>query len=283
MLTLPHILDALAIRLDSGAPPSPSSSFRAPRHDRTHRHRRPYPFRRRPLPRRDGGGEAAADRRHDQRLRRAAGRALRLPLDLSLRRRRRRRLAGPARPRHQHPRRRAYRRTPHHRRLRPAPARRRRHRLRRERVQHRAHGQVPDQVRRRRPCTSRTRSGRSAAATGPARRSSAQEEMVDRINAAADAKTDADFVVMARTDALAVEGLEARDRPRARLRRGGRGHDLPRSHDRALDVPQVRRRGQRADARQHHRVRRRRPSSLSRSFAPPKSRSASIRSRPSAR
>jgi len=35
-----------------------------------------------------------------------------------------------------------------------------------------------------------------------------KEEMTDRIKAAVDAKTDADFVVMARTDALAVEGLE---------------------------------------------------------------------------
>jgi methylisocitrate lyase len=33
-------------------------------------------------------------------------------------------------------------------------------------------------------------------------------EMVDRIKAAVDAKTDPDFVIMARTDALAVEGLE---------------------------------------------------------------------------
>src|SRR5476649_534046 len=36
-----------------------------------------------------------------------------------------------------------------------------------------------------------------------------QDEMVDRIKAAVDAKTDADFVVMARTDALSVEGLDA--------------------------------------------------------------------------
>src|SRR6266568_287575 len=35
-----------------------------------------------------------------------------------------------------------------------------------------------------------------------------KEEMVDRIKAAVDAKTDPDFIVMARTDALAVEGLE---------------------------------------------------------------------------
>ena len=36
-----------------------------------------------------------------------------------------------------------------------------------------------------------------------------QPEMVDRIKAAVDARTDPDFVVMARTDALAVEGLDA--------------------------------------------------------------------------
>ncbi|UCD67548.1 MAG: methylisocitrate lyase [Betaproteobacteria bacterium] len=36
-----------------------------------------------------------------------------------------------------------------------------------------------------------------------------QEEMVDRIKAAADARVDPGFVIMARTDALAVEGLDA--------------------------------------------------------------------------
>ena len=35
------------------------------------------------------------------------------------------------------------------------------------------------------------------------------DEMVDRIKAAADARTDPDFVLMARTDALAIEGLDA--------------------------------------------------------------------------
>ena len=46
-------------------------------------------------------------------------------------------------------------------------------------------------------------------------------EMVDRIKAAVDARTDADFVVMARTDALAVEGLEpAIDRARACVEAG---------------------------------------------------------------
>jgi len=36
-----------------------------------------------------------------------------------------------------------------------------------------------------------------------------QQEMVDRIKAAVDARSDPDFVIMARTDALAVEGLQS--------------------------------------------------------------------------
>jgi len=48
-----------------------------------------------------------------------------------------------------------------------------------------------------------------------------REEMVDRIKAAVDAKTDSQFVIMARTDALAVEGLEAAiDRARACVEAG---------------------------------------------------------------
>jgi methylisocitrate lyase len=48
-----------------------------------------------------------------------------------------------------------------------------------------------------------------------------QEEMVDRIKAAADARTDPDFVIMARTDALAVEGLDrAIERARACVEAG---------------------------------------------------------------
>src|SRR5512134_1669027 len=48
-----------------------------------------------------------------------------------------------------------------------------------------------------------------------------KDEMVDRIKAAADAKTDPDFVIMARTDALAVEGLQAAiDRARACVEAG---------------------------------------------------------------
>lgn len=37
----------------------------------------------------------------------------------------------------------------------------------------------------------------------------AKAEMVDRVKAAVDARTDPEFVIMARTDALAVEGMEA--------------------------------------------------------------------------
>jgi methylisocitrate lyase len=43
----------------------------------------------------------------------------------------------------------------------------------------------------------------------PGKKIVAKEEMVDRVKAAVDAKTDSEFVVMARTDALAVDGLEA--------------------------------------------------------------------------
>ena len=49
----------------------------------------------------------------------------------------------------------------------------------------------------------------------------ARQEMVDRIRAAVDARTDADFVIMARTDALAVEGLDAAiERSRAYVEAG---------------------------------------------------------------
>lgn len=48
-----------------------------------------------------------------------------------------------------------------------------------------------------------------------------KEEMVDRIRAAVDARTDPNFVIMTRTDALAVEGLEAAiDRAQAYVEAG---------------------------------------------------------------
>lgn len=51
-----------------------------------------------------------------------------------------------------------------------------------------------------------------------------QTEMVDRIKAAVDARTDPDFFIMARTDALAVEGLQAAiDRAAACVEAGADG------------------------------------------------------------
>ncbi len=47
------------------------------------------------------------------------------------------------------------------------------------------------------------------------------DEMVDRIKAAADARTDPDFVLMARTDALAIEGLDAAIERACRYRDAG--------------------------------------------------------------
>ena len=47
------------------------------------------------------------------------------------------------------------------------------------------------------------------------------EEMMDRIKAAVDARTDPDFVVMARTDAVAVEGLDAAIERACRYRDAG--------------------------------------------------------------
>ena len=57
-----------------------------------------------------------------------------------------------------------------------------------------------------------------------------KEEMVDRIKAAVDAKTDDNFVVMARTDAIAVEGMEAAFRSCHCLRGGRRRCNIPGSH-----------------------------------------------------
>ena len=73
-----------------------------------------------------------------------------------------------------------------------------------------------------------------------------KEEMVDRIKAAADARQDDDFFIMARTDAFQKEGLEAAiDRARACIEAGADGifaeavHELSdyKAFAEALDVP----------------------------------------------
>ena len=80
-----------------------------------------------------------------------------------------------------------------------------------------------------------------------------KEEMVDRIRAAVDAKTDPDFVIMARTDALAVEGLDAAiERAQAYVEAGA--EIVPGGDYRTRHVPPVCRCGAGADPRQHHRI-----------------------------
>jgi methylisocitrate lyase len=72
------------------------------------------------------------------------------------------------------------------------------------------------------------------------------EEMVDRIRAAVDARTDPDFFIMARTDAFAQEGLEATlERAKAYVEAGADGifaeavktQEHYRAFTEALDVP----------------------------------------------
>ena len=50
------------------------------------------------------------------------------------------------------------------------------------------------------------------------------DEMVDRVRAAVDARDDPDFMIMARTDALAVEGLQSPSTGPAPVWRPGHGH-----------------------------------------------------------
>jgi methylisocitrate lyase len=86
------------------------------------------------------------------------------------------------------------------------------------------------------------------------RKSFRAEEMVDRIKAAADARTDPDFVIMAAPTRWRSKAWRPRSIAR-RLRRSGRRHDLSRGDDRARDVSQVRRRSEGTGAGEHHRIR----------------------------
>ena len=76
-------------------------------------------------------------------------------------------------------------------------------------------------------------------------------EFADKIRAAAEHRTDPDFVIIARTDARAVTEPRRRHRARQPLRGGGRGRDLRRgAADRGRDPPH-RPRGEGAAPRQH--------------------------------
>ena len=153
---------------------------------------------------------------------------------------------GLARSRHQQPRRRADRRAPHHRRLRrcrcwststPASARRR--------------------STSRAPSKSLIKSGAGGDAhRGPGRRQALRPSARQGTRVASRRWSTASrrpstraptptSSIMARTDALAVEGLDAAIERARGLRRSRRRHDLPRGDHRARDVPAVRRRGRR--------------------------------------
>ena len=82
-----------------------------------------------------------------------------------------------------------------------------------------------------------------------------KDEMVDRIKAAVDARTDPGFVIMARTDALAVEGLDAAVSSAMPCVEAGADMIFPEAITELSMYQQVRRRGEGADPRQHHRVR----------------------------
>jgi methylisocitrate lyase len=65
-----------------------------------------------------------------------------------------------------------------------------------------------------------------------------KDEMVDRIKAAVDARTDASFVIMARTDALAVEGMESAIERAIACREAGADMVFPEA---MTELPQYRR------------------------------------------
>ena len=77
-------------------------------------------------------------------------------------------------------------------------------------------GPAPIHPRRRRRHAHRGPGGAKRCGHRPGKELVPQAEMVDRIKAAVDARTDRQFVIMARTDALAGRRARPRDRARAR-------------------------------------------------------------------
>ena len=76
------------------------------------------------------------------------------------------------------------------------------------RLQYRAHGEIVHQVRCRRDAHLEDQVQSKRCGHRPGKEIVPQSEMVDRVKAAVDARTDGQFVIMARTDALAVEGID---------------------------------------------------------------------------
>ena len=79
--------------------------------------------------------------------------------------------------------------------------------------------------------------------------------MVDRVKAAVDARTDADFVIMARTDALAVEGLDAAIERAVAYVEAGADMIFPEAMTELDEYRQFAAAVKRAGPREHHRVR----------------------------
>ena len=81
-----------------------------------------------------------------------------------------------------------------------------------------------------------------------------KQEMVDRIKAAVDARTDPQFVIMARTDALAVEGIEAAIERAAACVEAGADMIFPEAMTELPMYKRCQRSGTRAGAGEHNRI-----------------------------
>ena len=79
--------------------------------------------------------------------------------------------------------------------------------------------------------------------------------MVDRIKAAVDARTDEQFVIMARTDALAVEGMERALERAVACVEAGADMVFPEAITELAMYRRFKDGGQSADSCQHYRVR----------------------------
>jgi methylisocitrate lyase len=82
-----------------------------------------------------------------------------------------------------------------------------------------------------------------------------KQEMVDRIKAAVDARTDENFVIMARTDALAVEGIDAAIERAVACVEAGADMIFPEAMTDLAMYSRFAKAVKRADPGQHHRIR----------------------------
>ncbi len=83
-----------------------------------------------------------------------------------------------------------------------------------------------------------------------------QGEMMDRVKAAVDARSDDSFVIMARTDALAVEGMQSAIERAQACVEAGADMIFPGGDDHAGSIQGIHPRGESAGSGKYHRVRR---------------------------